>query len=144
MVRRPYSADSFMNSYRKSRPLRPEPRMPHRPRHLALAGLLILVPAAALAQPSPLPTGGPTGEEEPKPEGIAEEAPKAAGLLSTTPTLPPPRDRRKKYEVIHVDGYLRARGDWLKNLHLGFTDDTTVGGAPFPRSTGCAIPGAPC
>lgn len=95
----------------------------------------------AVAQPGPLPTGGPpTGEEEPKPEGIAEAAPKAAGLLATTPTLPPPRDRRKKFEVITVDGYLRARGDYLKNLHLGFSDDPTLGGAPFPRPLNCSGP----
>lgn len=102
--------------------------------------------ATAVAQPGPLPTGGPpTGEDEPKPEGIAEEAPKAAGLLATTPTLPPPRDRRKKFEVITVDGYLRARGDYLKNLHLGFTDDPALGGAPFPRPLGCSGPaGSPC
>lgn len=100
-----------------------------------------------------MPTGGPpTGEEEPKPEGVAEAAPKAAGLLSTTPTLPPPRDRRKKFEVVTIDGYLRMRGDWLKNLNLGFddtpdpnpTNSTSNGGAPFPRPIGCESPAGPC
>ncbi len=113
---------------------------------LLAVGLVSLAAWDALAQPGPLPTGGPpTGQDEPKPEGIAEAAPKAAGLLATTPTLPPPRDRRKKFEVITVDGYLRARGDYLKNLHLGFSDDPTVGGSPFPRPLGCLAPaGSPC
>jgi uncharacterized protein (TIGR04551 family) len=116
-----------------------------KPFRVAVVGLLSLAGTAA-AQPGPLPTGGPpSGEEEPKPEGIAEAAPKAAGLLATTPTLPPPRDRRKKFEVITVDGYLRMRGDYLKNLHLGFSDDPTLGGGPFPRPLGCSAPaGSPC
>lgn len=114
---------------------------------LALAlGAAALTADGARAQPGPLPTGGPpTGEDAPKPEGIAEAAPKAAGLLTTTTALPPPRDRRKKFEVITIDGYLRTRGDWMKNLHLGFNDDPTLGGAPFPRPLGCAGPaGSPC
>lgn len=103
----------------------------------------------AAAQPSPMPGGGPpTGEEDAKPEGIAEAAPKAAGLLGTTPSLPPPRDRRKKYEVITIDGYLRTRGDWFKNLALGFdstpdatgTTDGSFGGAPHPEPIGCEAP----
>ena len=87
----------------------------------SLLGVAVLA-GSATAQPSPMPGGGPppAGEDEPKPEGVAEAAPKAAGLLATTPSLPPPRDRRKKYENITVDGYLRMRGDWFKNLHLGF------------------------
>lgn len=122
---------------------------------VGLVGLAGLAGPAA-AQPSPLPTGGPpTGEDAPKPEGVAEAAPKASGLLATTPTLPPPRDRRKKFEVVTIDGYLRTRGDWLKNLHLGF-DDTpdegsfvetgSYGGAPFPRPLGCnsTVAGSPC
>ena len=122
------------------------------PRHLAPlgSGLVALgallgpvLPGTASAQPSPLPTGGPAGgEEEPKPEGIAEQAPKAAGLLTTTPTLPPPRDRRKKFEVVTIDGYLRTRGDWLKNLNLGFSDVASVGGAPFGGATTCSLPSA--
>src|SRR5688572_2030883 len=101
------------------------------PRHLASSGsglaallsgaLFVSGTGTALAQPSPMPPGGGpagTGEEEPKPEGIAEAAPKAAGLLTTTPTLPPPRDRRKKFEVVSIDGYMRTRADWFKNLHL--------------------------
>ncbi len=113
---------------------------------LGVFGIASLAASSAAAQPSPLPTGGPpTGEDEPKPEGIAEAAPKAAGLLATTPTLPPPRDRRKKFEVVTIDGYLRTRGDWLKNLHLGFDDDAAVGGAPHPRPLGCSSPaGVPC
>ncbi len=114
------------------------------PRRIAL--ILAGSSGIALAQPSPMPGGGPpTGEDEPKPEGIAEAAPKAAGLLGTTPSLPPPRDRRKKFEVITVDGYLRTRGDWFKNLALGFdsTPDSSVGsngGAPHPEPIGCEAP----
>lgn len=106
-----------------------------------LAGLLLAAsawPGSAAAQPSPLPSGGPpTGEEEAKPKGIAEAAPKPTGLMATTLTLPPPRDRRKKFEVVSIDGYLRTRGDWLKNLHLGFNEDTDGGGAPFPKALSC-------
>ncbi|HVV88474.1 MAG TPA: TIGR04551 family protein [Kofleriaceae bacterium] len=109
------------------------------------AGLLLAasgaaaVPGRAEAQPSPLPTGGPGGgEEEPtKPKGIAEAAPKPTGLMATTLTLPPPRDRRKKFQVISLDGYLRTRGDWFKHLHLGFNDDPDEGGAPFPPTQSC-------
>jgi uncharacterized protein (TIGR04551 family) len=111
-------------------------------------GIIVLGLASgiAVAQPTGLPTGGPPGgEEEPKPEGIAEAAPKAAGLLATTPTLPPPRDRRKKFEVITIDGYLRTRGDYFKNLHLGFIEDPAQGGAPFPLPLGCSLLSpAPC
>jgi len=107
-----------------------------------LAGLLVagaLAPGAAIAQPSPMPQPPPGGgEEEVKPKGIAEAAPKPTGLMATTLTLPPPRDRRKKFEAFSLDGYLRTRADWLKNLNLGFKDDTTVGGAPFPRALSCA------
>ena len=107
-----------------------------------LAGLLLAaaaLPGEALAQPSPLPTGGPQtgGDEDAKPKGIAEAAPKPTGLMATTLTLPPPRDRRKKFEVLTLDGYLRTRGDWMKNLHLGFTEDPDGGGAPFPRALSC-------
>lgn len=108
-----------------------------------LAGLLIagaLAPGAAVAQPSPMPTppAGGGGEDEPKPKGIAEAAPKPTGLMATTLTLPPPSDRRKKFEAFSLDGYLRTRADWLKNLNLGFRDEDTVGGAPFPQALSCA------
>ncbi|MBP8806970.1 MAG: TIGR04551 family protein [Kofleriaceae bacterium] len=102
---------------------------------LALAALT----ATAAAQPSPLPTGGPpTGEEEPKPQGAAEAAPKTANLLATTPAVPARRDTRKKYDVMRVDGYLRGRGDWAKNWNLGFADDPDFGGAPFAQPLSCS------
>lgn len=109
-----------------------------------VAGLLLaaaaVAPGTASAQPTPgMPTGAPAGEDDAaKPKGIAEAAPKPTGLMATTLTLPPPRDRRKKFEVITVDGYLRTRGDWLKNLNLGFVDDPDIGGAPFPRALTCS------
>jgi hypothetical protein len=58
--------------------------------------------------------GGPTqpsGDE--KKEGVAEAAPKTAGLLPTTPALPPPKGRRKRWKLFELDGYYRLRTDWL-------------------------------
>jgi|GEM_PF-3553791 len=112
---------------------------------------LAFIASSAFAQPSPLPGGGvggpPTGasgEEEEKPAGIAEAAPKSAGLSATTPTVPPRRDPRKKFEVLRLDGFLRARGDWFKNFNLGFIDQrtptdtlTNFGGAPYPQALHC-------
>jgi len=121
--------------------MRPRPHPALTP---ALALGLAMVATSAAAQPSPLPTAGPGGEEEPKKQGIAEAAPKTTSLLDTGLTLPPPRDRRKKFQVVTIDGYLRVRGDWLKNLNLGFKDDPTVGGAPYPDALGCQVVGAPC
>ncbi|MBK7071560.1 MAG: TIGR04551 family protein [Myxococcales bacterium] len=104
---------------------------------VALASTVAL-PSTALAQPSPMPTGGPpAGEEEPKPAGVAEAAPKAATLMATTPAVPARRDTRKKYDVVRLDGYLRGRGDWFKNLNLGFADDPAFGGAPFAQPLTC-------
>ncbi|MEZ4399510.1 MAG: TIGR04551 family protein [Kofleriaceae bacterium] len=99
---------------------------------------LTLVAGAARAQ-SALPTGGPPtgGEEDTKPKGAAEAAPKSASLVSTTPAVPARRDSRKKYDVVKVDGYLRARGDWAKNWNLGFADDPAFGGAPYPQPLVC-------
>src|SRR5436305_7230565 len=79
--------------------------------------------------------GGPTqpaGEE--KKEGVAEAAPKTPGLLPTTPALPPPKGRRKRWKLFELGGYYRLRTDWFKNFNLGFNDDPAQGGAPFPRS----------
>ncbi len=98
----------------------------------------VVSPATAVAQPSPMPTGGPpAGEEEPKPQGVAEAAPKAATLMATTPAVPARRDTRKKYDVVRLGGYLRGRGDWFKNLNLGFADDPAFGGAPFAQPLTC-------
>ncbi len=82
--------------------------------------------------------GGPQQGEEPKKEGVAEAAPKTPGLLPTTPALPAPKGRRKRWKLFEIDGYFRLRTDWFKNFNLGFTDDPALGGAPFPRALGCS------
>ncbi|MGC4083300.1 MAG: hypothetical protein QM736_14625 [Vicinamibacterales bacterium] len=90
----------------------------------------------------------PSGEE--KKEGVAEAAPKTPGLLPTTPALPAPKGRRKKWKLFELDGYFRLRTDWFKNFNLGFLDrardGSDLGGAPFPRALGCTadVSGAPC
>ena len=91
------------------------------------------------------PMGGaqqPSGEE--KKEGVGEAAPKAPGLLPTTPALPAPKGHRKRWKLLELDGYYRMRTDWFKNFNLGFTYNPTTtatgtasGGAPFPRALGC-------
>jgi uncharacterized protein (TIGR04551 family) len=102
--------------------------------------------STAWAQVSPTGPGLPTGtgqqEEEDKPEGIAEAAPKTPGLLPTTPVLPAPKNRRKRWKLFELDGYYRVRTDWLKNLHLGFNDDPAEGGAPFPLALACKVGGS--
>jgi len=113
-----------------------------------VVGLCLLTTAVAEAQISPgggmNPGGGmggpqPTGEE--KKEGVAEAAPKTPGLLPTTPALPAPKGRRKRWKLIEIDGYFRLRTEWFKNFHLGFLDrarnGSDLGGAPFPRAQGC-------
>ena len=122
-----------------------------------IVGLLLASTAVAEAQISPgggmTPGMGgpqqPAGEE--KKEGVAEAAPKTPGLLPTTPALPAPKGRRKRWKLFEMDGYFRLRTDWFKNFNLGFLDrarngTTELGGAPFTRSIGCyslAI-GRPC
>ncbi|MEO8550059.1 MAG: TIGR04551 family protein [Kofleriaceae bacterium] len=85
--------------------------------------------------------GGPGGGMSPagdqKKEGVAEAAPKTPGLLPTTPALPPPKGRRKRWKLFELDGYFRMRTDWFKNFNLGFLDEDAVGGAPFPRALSC-------
>ncbi len=89
--------------------------------------------------------GGPAQPaSEEKKEGVAEAAPKTPGLLPTTPALPPPKGRRKRWKLLEMEGYFRLRTDWFKNFHLGFTDDPTLGGAPFPRALSCSRTGAGC
>jgi uncharacterized protein (TIGR04551 family) len=104
--------------------------------------LLLLGTATAEAQIAPggggMPGGGAGQQEEAKKEGVAEAAPKATGLLPTTPALPPPKGRRKRWKLLEIDGYFRMRTDWFKNFHLGHIDDPTIGGAPFPRSLSCS------
>jgi uncharacterized protein (TIGR04551 family) len=111
--------------------------------------ILLLGTQVAEAQMTP---GGPmgggmgpgqTGEEEKK-EGVAEEAPKTPGLLPTTPALPPPKGRRKRWKLLEMGGYFRLRTDWFKNFNTGFDDNPDLGGAPFPRALSCAIANGPC
>ena len=106
---------------------------------------LLLVASIAEAQMTPggMPMGGagpggpttPAGEE--KKEGVGEAAPKQPGMLPTTPALPAPKGKRKKWKLLELDGYFRTRTDWFKDFNLGFIDDPTLGGAPFPRPFGC-------
>src|SRR5512140_2392772 len=111
---------------------------------IALVACLTEVAQAQMG-PGPMgPMGGggggmgqqPAGEE--KKEGVAEAAPKTPGLLPTTPALPPPKGRRKRWKLFELDGYYRMRTDWLKNFNLGFRDDVNAGGAPFPRDLACS------
>lgn len=103
-----------------------------------LCAPLAVAPAAAqVGGNNPLPQPG-AGPAEEKPPGVAEQAPSTPGALPTTPVLPPPKTRRKKFELIQLDGYLRFRTDWFKNFNLGFSDDPTLGGAPFRRPLACS------
>ena len=94
-------------------------------------------PGGGMGGPAGPGAGGqrPSGDE--KKEGVGEAAPKQPGLLPTTPALPAPKGRRKKWKLLEIDGYYRMRTDWFKNFNLGFNDDPTLGGAPFPRALGC-------
>jgi uncharacterized protein (TIGR04551 family) len=116
-----------------------------------IALILVLVgTTSAEAQIAPgggMPGGAGRQQEEQKKEGVAEAAPKATGLLPTTPTLPPPKSRRKRWKLLELDGYFRLRTDWFKNFHLGHIDDPALGGAAFPRALSCGAPailGAGC
>jgi uncharacterized protein (TIGR04551 family) len=85
--------------------------------------------------------GGPGGATQPageeKKEGVATAAPKNGSLMPTTPSLPIQKSSRKKWKLLELDGYYRVRTDWFKNFNLGFIDDPTLGGSPFPRPLGC-------
>ncbi|MEO8840782.1 MAG: TIGR04551 family protein [Kofleriaceae bacterium] len=110
-----------------------------------LASILVVLSLGSIAEAQMgggMPMGGspgggmqPSGEE--KKEGVAEAAPKTPGLLPTTPTLPPPKSRRKRWKLFELDGYFRMRTDWDKNFNEGFLDDNSIGGAPFPRALSC-------
>ena len=75
-----------------------------------------------------------------KKAGVAEAAPKTPGLLPTTPALPAPKSRRKRWKLFELDGYYRMRTDWFKNFNLGFPSGGT-GGTPFPQALGCSPAG---
>lgn len=115
-----------------------------------IAPLLVLIgtsTAEAQISPGGMPGGAGQQQEEQKKEGVAEAAPKATGLLPTTPALPPPKGRRKRWKLLELDGYFRLRTDWFKNFHLGHRDDPAFGGAAFPRALSCGAPaivGAGC
>ncbi|HSD90752.1 MAG TPA: hypothetical protein VLB44_24675, partial [Kofleriaceae bacterium] len=118
---------------------------------LGTAVLLLSVEVAEAQMTPGGPMGGgmggppqPSGEE--KKEGVAEAAPKTPGLLPTTPALPPPKGRRKRWKLFELDGYYRLRTDWFKNFNLGFVDEPSLGGAPFPRALSCGSlsVGHPC
>src|SRR6185295_5485059 len=82
---------------------------------------------------------------EDKKPGVAEAAPQTPGLLPTTPALPAPKGRRKRWKLLELDGYYRMRTDWMKNFNLGFPDGG-FGGTPFPTALGCksTLSGHPC
>lgn len=113
-------------------------------RRLSLGIAVLVAPSLAYGQISPggLPNspggpGQPGGPGEDKKDGVAEAAPKASGQLPTTPVLPSPRSKRKRWKLLELDGYYRLRTDWFKNFNLGFNDAPTGGGAPFPRALAC-------
>ncbi len=123
--------------------------MPYSIRRTVLLGIPLLVSSApASAQIAPGGVGGPTQPSggDDKKEGVAEAAPKTPGLLPTTPALPAPKSRRKRWKLFEMDGYFRMRTDWFKNFHQGFIDNPAVGGAPFPRALDCLslVGGAGC
>jgi uncharacterized protein (TIGR04551 family) len=118
-------------------------------RWLLCAGALVVGAPVADAQIGPggpgMGPGGPQQGNEDKKPGVAEAAPKAPGLLPTTPALPAPKGRRKRWKLLELDGYLRMRTDWFKNFNLGFPDPG-FGGTPFPTALGCksTVDGHPC
>src|SRR5688572_11678806 len=106
----------------------------------AFAAAILGSAAAARAQvnpqPQPLPGTEPLPDDK-KPEGVAEPAPTQPGQLPTTPILPAPKAKKKRFQLFEIDGYFRWRGDWMKNFHLGFSGEDGLG-TPFPRSISCA------
>jgi uncharacterized protein (TIGR04551 family) len=104
------------------------------------AAIAAVVPApSALAQVAPgqPPPGTAQPGPEQKPEGVAEQAPSTPGALPTTPVLPPPRGKRKEFQLLELNGFYRFRGDWFRKFNLGFLDDDALGGSPFPQPLAC-------
>jgi uncharacterized protein (TIGR04551 family) len=85
----------------------------------------------------PTPGGAQTPAGDEKKEGVAVEAPKTPGLLPTTPALPPPKSNRKRYRMLELDGYFRFRTEWDKDFWMGFNDNPSLGGAPWPEPPSC-------
>ncbi len=115
---------------------------------LCAAALCLITSSNASAQvrPTPVPTS-PTRPADKKPAGVAEKAPSKPDLMPTTPVIPPPRAEKKKFQAFRLDGYFRFRGDWFKNFNLGFSDDVSMGGAPFREPLACKAGGTadkPC
>src|ERR1041384_7213896 len=99
----------------------------HRARWAALAFCGLAVAGAEVAEAQIAPGGmtpgmGSPQSNEDKKEGVAEAAPKTPGLLPTTPALPAPKGRRKRWKLLELDGYYRMRTDWLRTLTIGFPD----------------------
>ena len=46
-----------------------------------------------------------------------------SGTVPTTPALPAPKGRRKRWKLFEIEGYFRVRTEWFKNFNLGFLDD---------------------
>src|SRR4051794_4787151 len=76
------------------------------------AGLLVELLGAQPAQAQISPGGGglnpgmsPSQQSatEDKKTGVAEAAPKTPGLLPTTPALPAPKGRRKRWKLLELD-----------------------------------------
>lgn len=107
---------------------------------LATAALLAAGPASralAQVQPGQPPAGTATPGPDAKPDGVAEQAPSTPGALPTTPVLPPPRGKRREFQLFELNGFYRFRGDWFKKFDLGFNDTEGGGGSPFPRPLAC-------
>src|SRR6187399_2533066 len=107
---------------------------------LIAAGITAAAPLSptvmAQMQPGTPAPGSQTMGPEEKPEGVAEQAPSTLGALPTTPVLPPPRGKRKEFQLFELNGFYRFRGDWFKKFNLGFDSDAE-GGAPFREPLAC-------
>jgi uncharacterized protein (TIGR04551 family) len=75
--------------------------------------------------------------EEPKAEGVAEQAPSEPELPTTKPLPAYPGQKQKEYKIARVGGYLRLRTDWFSNFNQGFTETAARRGVPFPRALSC-------
>src|SRR5687767_6926644 len=79
---------------------------------IAICAGVLVTTSIAEAQIGPGGAGpgmGQQQQQEEKKEGVAEAAPKTPGLLPTTPALPAPKGRRKRWKLLELDGYYRLR-----------------------------------